>query len=72
MAILDIREAGACSITEIAFDANINKIQYLIKKESVWVTIKDSGNGEELSVKAEAVPDLIKALQKAVELGWTD
>ena len=40
MAILDIREAGACSITEIAFsDRN------LIKKESFWVTIGDGGVG---------------------------
>ena len=66
MAILDIREAGACSITEIAFsDRN------LIKKESFWVTIKDSGNGREVSIEINNIPDLIKALQKAVELGWT-
>ena len=67
MAILDIREAGACSITEIAFsDRN------LIKKESFWVTIKDSGNGREVSIEINNIPDLIKAIQKAVELGWTE
>ena len=68
MAILDICGVGVSPITEIVFsDRN------LIKKESPWVTIKDRfWNGGELSVKAEAVPDLIEALQKAVELGWTD
>ena len=67
MAILDIREVGVSPITEIVFsDRN------LIKKESPWVTIKDSGNGREVSIEINNIPDLIKALQKAVELGWTE
>ena len=67
MAILDIREVGVSPITEIVFsDRN------LIKKESPWVTIKDSGNRREVSIEINNIPDLIKALQKAVELGWTE
>ena len=67
MAILDIREPDDSSITEIVFaDDNY------ITKDSRYIALCDRTDEIEFYIKSEAIPDLIKALQKAVELGWTD
>ena len=67
MAILDIREPGDSSITEIVFaDDNY------VTKDSRYIVIRDKTGGIEFYIKSEVIPDLIKALQKAVELGWTE
>ena len=67
MAILDIREPDDSSITEIVFaDDNY------VTKDSRYIVIRDRTGGIEFYIKIEVIPDLIKALQKAIELGWTD
>ena len=67
MAILDIREPDDSSITEIVFaDDNY------ITKDSRYIVIRDRTGEIEFYIKIEVIPDLIKALQKAVELGWNE
>lgn len=67
MAILDIREAGSYSITEIAFsDDNY------VTKDPCYIVLYDRTDETAFYIKSEVIPDLIKALQKAVELGWTE
>ena len=67
MAILDIREPDDSSITEIVFaDDNY------VTKDSRYIVIRDRTGEIEFYIKIEVIPDLIKALQKAIELGWTD
>ena len=67
MAILDIREPDDSSITEIVFaDDNY------VTKESHYIALCDRTDEIEFYIKSEVIPDLIKALQKAVELGWTE
>ena len=67
MGILDIREPDDSSITEIVFaDDNY------VTKESRYITLCDRTDEIEFYIKSEVIPDLIKALQKAVDLGWTE
>ena len=67
MAILDIREPDDSSITEIVFaDDNY------VTKDSCYIVLSDRTDETAFYIKSEVIPDLIKALQKAVELGWTD
>ena len=67
MAILDIREPDDSSITEIVFaDGNY------VTKDSRYIVLCNRTDETEFYIKSEAIPDLIKALQKAVELGWTE
>ena len=67
MAILDIREPDDSSITEIVFADD----RY-ITKDSRYIVLCDRTDEIQFYIKSEDIPDLIKALQKAVELGWTD
>ena len=67
MGILDIREPDDSSITEIVFaDDNC------VTKESRYIALCDRTDEIEFYIKSEVIPDLIKALQKAVDLGWTE
>ena len=67
MTILDIREPDDSSITEIVFaDDNY------VTKDSRYIVLYDRTDETEFHIKSEVIPDLIKALQKAVELGWTE
>ena len=67
MAILDIREPDDSSITEIVFtDDNY------VTKDSRYIVFCDRTDEIQFYIKSEDIPDLITALQKAVELGWTD
>ena len=67
MGILDIREPDDSSITEIVFaDDNY------VTKDSRYIVLCDRADETEFHIKSEVIPDLIKALQKAVELGWTE
>lgn len=67
MAILDIREPDDSSITEIVFaDDNY------VTKDSRYIVLRDRTDETEFYIKSEVIPYLIKALQKAVELGWTE
>ena len=67
MAILDIREPDDSSITEIVFaDDNY------VTKDPCYIVLYDRTDETEFYIKSEVIPDLIKALQKAVELGWTE
>ena len=67
MGILDIREPDDSSITEIVFaDDNY------VTKNSCYIGLCDRADEIEFYIKSEVIPDLIKALQKAVELGWTE
>ena len=67
MTILDIREPDDSSITEIVFaDDNY------VTKDSRYIVLCERIDETEFFIKSEVIPDLIKALQKAVELGWTE
>ena len=67
MAVLDIREPDDSSITEIVFaDDNY------VTKDSCYIVLCDRTDEREFYIKNKVIPDLIKALQKAVELGWTE
>ena len=67
MAILDIREPDDSSITEIVFaDDNY------VTKDSCYIVLCDRTDETEFYIKSEVIPDLIKALLKAGELGWTE
>ena len=67
MAVLDIRECEGSPITEIIYSDS----EY-IERDQQYVVFCDRMDGTGLYIKLEAIPDLIKALQKAVELGWTE
>ena len=43
-----------------------------VTKDSRYIVLCDRTDETEFYIKSEVIPDLIKALQKAVELGWTD
>lgn len=68
MAMIDIREEVQ-TIDTIVFASNGDVEQ--IKKSSNCVMLKDSC-GEFVLVPGMDVPNLIRALQKAIELGWTE
>ena len=59
MAILDIRETD---------DSDDNHVT----KDSRYIVLCDRTDETEFYIKSEVIPDLIKTLQKAVELGWTE
>ena len=67
MTILDIREPDDSSITEILF-ADDNYVTI----DSRYFVLCERTDETEFYIKSEVIPDLFKALQKAVELGWAD
>ena len=67
MAILDIREAESSPITEIIYSDTDS-----LENRRDYVVIMDKMDGCEFHISHADIKDLIKALQKAVELGWTD
>ena len=65
MAILDIRETESSPITEIVYSDTDS-----LEKSGDYVVITDKMDDCEFHISHTDIKDLIKALQKAVELGW--
>jgi hypothetical protein len=70
MAKIDIRYYNNDKITQIEFDDPDQHDAYMIEKPA-GSYVKIHSVDEYILVRAGAVENLIKALQKAVELGWT-
>jgi hypothetical protein len=70
---IDIRKGGEEEITIIKFgepDETYQLADYISRSVDGDIEIRISGCGNRVKVYSPEVDDLIKALQKAKELGW--
>lgn len=71
MSYIDIREADTADVKKIKFDNdNSNSHASFLSKSSCDILLEDGDECGESRIRPEAAGNLIKALQKAIELGW--
>ena len=68
MSVFDVRGNGVGEIDKIMFSGN--EIDRLSKDPYGGIKIEDEYSDYSIDIPKEDIPNLIKALQKAVELGW--
>lgn len=72
MSIFDVRNSGVDTVTEIVFADNNNGYGYpykITRSLSTEICLED-GEDYNVSILTKDIPNLIAALQKAIELGW--
>ncbi len=65
----DVRINGVDSIESIRFADNGYNV--IIQEDNGRIALSDEYSDCYVAIQPEDIPNLIKALQKAVELGWT-
>lgn len=71
MNYIDIRDADTEDVKRIKFDNdNSNAHASFLSKSIYGILLEDGDECGESRIRPEAAGNLIKALQKAIELGW--